>query len=69
MNRFHGFRSASILLALVAFGPAALADERPGLLRAGAAVVDITPSRFPVVVNGMFTERLATRAYDPALST
>lgn len=34
-------------------------------LRAGAAVVDATPPSFPVAVNGMFTERAATRAVDP----
>lgn len=33
-------------------------------LSAGAAVVDITPEKGPVVVNGMFTERSADRAHD-----
>src|SRR5262249_58854232 len=33
-------------------------------LKAGTAVVDVTPERFPVVVNGMFTERLANAAHD-----
>jgi hypothetical protein len=33
--------------------------------RAGAAVVDATPPKFPVVVNGMFTERSAAKAVDP----
>ena len=33
--------------------------------RAGAAVVDATPPAFPVAVNGMFTERSATKAVDP----
>lgn len=32
--------------------------------RAGAATVDITPSKWPVVVNGMFTGRSATAAHD-----
>ncbi len=34
-------------------------------LRAGAAVVDATPPAFPVAVNGMFTERSASKAVDP----
>ncbi len=36
-----------------------------GSLRAGAAIVDITPTQFPVIVNGMFEERQATSAHDP----
>ena len=34
-------------------------------LRVGAAVVDISPLKFPVIVNGMFEERTADRAVDP----
>src|SRR4026207_1066427 len=34
-------------------------------LRAGAAAIDITPTEFPVIVNGMFEERIATKALDP----
>lgn len=33
--------------------------------RAGAHVVDISPTRFPVRVNAMFTERSATNVVDP----
>jgi len=36
----------------------------PEPLRAGAFAIDITPKEFPVLVNGMFTERRATRAHD-----
>ena len=32
--------------------------------RAGAGAIDITPSRFPVIVNGMFEERYAQSAAD-----
>lgn len=32
--------------------------------RAGAAVVDVTPTNYPVLVNAMFTERTATNAVD-----
>src|SRR5436190_11923884 len=36
-----------------------------GKLKAGAAAIDITPTEFPVIVNGMFEERIATKALDP----
>ena len=32
--------------------------------RAGGAVVDVTPQRFPVIVNGYTTERIASKATD-----
>lgn len=34
-------------------------------LRAGAAQVDISPQKFPVIVNAMFTERSASQVVDP----
>ena len=37
--------------------------------QAGVAAVDITPPKFPVRVNGMFTERSADRAIDTRSST
>lgn len=36
-----------------------------GQFRAGAALVDISPTNFPVIVNAMFTERSATQTVDP----
>lgn len=33
--------------------------------RAGASITDISPQRFPVIVNGMFTERTASQITDP----
>ena len=50
------------LNAAFAAAPLSAADKP---FRAGAAVVDITPLKFPVIANGMFTERLATQAVDP----
>jgi len=41
--------------------------EGEGDYRAGAAEVDATPPRFPVVVNGMFTGRTANGALDPIM--
>src|SRR4051794_37854998 len=52
-------RSISIL-TLFLFASTAAAD-----FRAGAAAVDMTPTTFPVRVNGMFEERTATKAHDP----
>lgn len=60
-------RAAVLSLALGASNciPASAADAPVPELKAGAAAVEITPERFPVIVNGMFTERSATRAHDP----
>ena len=45
------------------------ADENSGtLFRAGAAMVDVTPTQFPVIVNGMVEERSATMAHDVLMS-
>ncbi|HEV8605500.1 MAG TPA: LamG-like jellyroll fold domain-containing protein, partial [Tepidisphaeraceae bacterium] len=49
------------IAALIGFQAAAQA----GKLRAGASAIDITPTEFPVIVNGMFEERTATKALDP----
>lgn len=40
-------------------------SARAQLFRAGAAIADITPTNFPVIVNAMFTERSADKAADP----
>ncbi len=40
------------------------ADAPRSPFRAGAYSIDITPTKFPVIVNGMFTERTATGAAD-----
>ena len=39
--------------------------QTPAPLHAGAHAIDITPTKFPVYVNGGFNERKATRAHDP----
>ena len=33
-------------------------------LKAGVATIDVTPEKFPVLVNGMFTECIATAPLD-----
>ncbi|MES2707649.1 MAG: PVC-type heme-binding CxxCH protein [Verrucomicrobiota bacterium] len=62
--------SAPVLMALCAAGAVtwALAVSKPGPgpeFRAGVAEVDISPLKFPVRVNGMFTERMADKVIDP----
>ena len=44
--------------------PDAFAAETVKAFRAGAHLVDISPTNFPVIVNAMFTERSATNAAD-----
>ncbi len=51
-----------ILLFAVVVSPAWGAAPQ---LRAGAQAVDISPTGFPVRVNGMFTERVANKVVDP----
>lgn len=43
-------------------------ESKQAVFRAGAAMVDITPTVFPVVVNGMVEERTATMAHDALMS-
>src|SRR5689334_3700504 len=43
----------------------AVAAETARSFRAGAFLVDISPTNFPIIVNGMFTERSATNTADP----
>src|SRR5262245_7020674 len=50
------------IIALLYLPAILLADEAK--LRAGVAAIDITPEKFPVIVNGMFTERIANSAID-----
>src|SRR5262249_54364326 len=49
--------AACFIVAL--FAPVACAE-----FRAGAVAVDVTPEKFPVIVNGMFTARVANSATD-----
>ncbi len=71
----HRLRMTAALAAclIVPFGPAmtgsrADATGQPTpqkVFRAGASVIDITPTKFPVIVNGMFQEQTADRPHDP----
>lgn len=57
-------RMCRLLLLLACLWPVAPGQAAP-LFRAGAAVIDITPTNFPVIANGGFLEKTATRANDP----
>ena len=61
------FPSAMIAILAACFfmaTAAAVQAENAGVFRAGASAVDVTPLKFPVRVNAMFTERTATQAVD-----
>ena len=58
-------RAAIVLVWLLISYPA---QAEPPVFRAGAAAVDITPSHFPVIVNGGFLERTANAAHDRLMS-
>lgn len=51
-----------LLLVVVAASVASAAEPA---LRAGAFAKDITPTQFPVIVNGSFLENTAAKAFDP----
>jgi len=53
------------IIALTLLAAVTAGGAEPSRFRAGAHVVDITPTHYPVLVNAMFTERNATHAVDP----
>ncbi len=55
-------RTAALFLALLA---PSLATAAPPEFRAGAYAMDVTPQKFPVSVNGGFSDRKANAAHDP----
>lgn len=64
---------ASLLVVVLGYGVfhrSAIAEEPAAapVFRAGAAAVDVTPLKFPVIVNGMFQERQANSAHDRLMS-
>src|SRR3954447_1687651 len=71
ISKSTGGASGTRLLFLVCVGvwqmgavlAAASAAERG--LRVGAFAMDVTPAKYPVIVNGMFEERTADRDVDP----
>jgi hypothetical protein len=57
-----------LLLSMTAFPKAQSQQSSPAVFRAGAAMVDITPTAFPVIVNGMVEERTTEKAHDALMS-
>lgn len=57
-------RGLFALAATILGGPAAHAEEAGGL-RAGTAVVDVSPTTFPVIVNGGFLQAIGNENRDP----
>ncbi len=62
--RMRVTRPAVVAFALLAFGELHADESSKPAFRAGAAAIDITPTKFPVIVNGMFDERTADSAQD-----
>src|SRR5213593_425389 len=60
-KRGYSMRYFALLFALAL----SCADLRAGELKAGAFAQDVTPEKFPVSVNGGFSDRKATSANDP----
>jgi hypothetical protein len=55
---------AIVLLAATA-GVVVASEPKAGRLRVGVFAMDVTPTHYPVIVNGMFEERTADRDVDP----
>src|SRR5436309_863792 len=55
----------AVLVFAIASSSTAFAAQTAKSFRAGAHLVDISPTNFPVIVNAMFTERSATNTADP----
>ncbi|HID24611.1 MAG TPA: hypothetical protein EYP14_19735, partial [Planctomycetaceae bacterium] len=66
------FRRVGLALGMVigvtTGGPGACAEQPARVFRAGAAAVDITPTKLPVIVCGSFRERTANRVFDRLMS-
>lgn len=68
MRRCTKILAFVLLLSMTAYPEAQSQESNPAVFRAGAAMVDITPTVFPVIVNGMVEERTAEKAHDALMS-
>ena len=68
MRQWTTIRALVLLLSTTAFPAVDAQESKPAVFRAGAAMVDITPTVFPVIVNGMVEERTAEKAHDALMS-
>ena len=53
---------ACLLLGVLLGGGTASGGPAEGVFRAGAFAMDITPTKFPISVNGGFQDRMAARS-------
>jgi hypothetical protein len=60
-----GLRRAALGLGLALLLAVVTDVQAAAQMRAGAAVADITPKKFPVPMSGSMTPRWATQAHDP----
>src|ERR1043165_1755428 len=63
MKMFELIFAACAIQFIFAISTGAHAAE-PRVFRAGAAAIDITPTKFPVIINGNFTEGSVTNVFD-----
>lgn len=68
MRRWTMISAFVLLLSTTVLSEAQTQESNAAVFRVGAAVVDITPTVFPVIVNGMVEERTATMAHDALMS-
>ncbi len=71
MSMYVRSRYLFIIILTCCLAVRARADDKTSdarVFRAGAAAVDITPTQFPVIVNGNFNEVQAERAHDRLMS-
>jgi putative membrane-bound dehydrogenase-like protein len=54
-----------VIFLILAIGYVSRVSRAERLLKAGAAIVDISPTSYPVIVNAMFTERSGSKTVDP----
>src|SRR4051812_6038585 len=55
---------SSVLLGLLLLSPLHAQEEKAKIFRAGAFAQDITPTKFPISVNGGMADAQATAAHD-----
>lgn len=68
MRQWTKILALVLLLSTTAFPAVDAQESKPAVFRAGAAMVDVTPTVFPVIVNGMVEERTAEKAHDALMS-
>src|SRR5512146_2083618 len=55
----------AVLVVVTLVGRSGSAADAPKTFRAGAFAMDVSPIKFPVIINGNMNEVLATEVHDP----